>query len=170
MHKESSDLIRVLREEAQALAARRHELEGQLEYLSSELAQIRKRQDLVRALMEASGVSETTSASAPNSVSRIGPTDGDHRKVADIAHSILLPLGKKTMYYEDLAKEVQKAGGFLGGANPAQTLIARIARDPRFVRPEKRGWYAAREFFPRAKNVGARKPARKAAEARRKRR
>ena len=163
MSEGNADLIKVLKAEAEALDARRRELEVQAATIAQELEQTRKRQDLVNALMEASGYSVASARvalgqanSAPAPAVEIANA-GSRRNVADIAHSILLARGKKPMYYEDLAAEVQKAGGVLGGVTPAQTLVARISRDSRFVRPEKRGWYAARDFYPKAKNVGARR-------------
>ena len=160
MSSSNNELIKALREEAETLTVKRQELEERSSLINNELAQVRKRQDLVDALLEASGfpVSETAEAIGQVPALSTDASNSNRRNVGDIAYSILLSRGKKPMYYEDLAVEVQKAGGALGGVTPAQTLVARISKDPRFVRPEKRGWYAARDFYPKAKNVGARRP------------
>lgn len=175
MASENKELVRVLEAEAADLAARQRDLEEQSRGIGQELEHIRMRQDLIRALLDTSGDQDrgrTAILTDGDRQTAAGRRNGGvHRDVADIAYEILLSLGKKPIYYEALAEEVQKAGGKLGGATPGQTLVARISRDPRFVRPEKRGWYAARDFYPRAKNVGARKPGsprdKKSAETRR---
>jgi hypothetical protein len=61
------------------------------------------------------------------------------------------------MYYKELADEVIKRGGVLGGKAPEATLTARLVRDERFVRPTSKGFYALRADYPNAPNVGARK-------------
>ena len=61
------------------------------------------------------------------------------------------------MYYKELAREVQSRGGDLSGNNPAQTLVAQLVRDSNFIRPETKGYYALRDDYPKARNVGERK-------------
>ncbi len=63
------------------------------------------------------------------------------------------------MYYKDLAEEVMRRGGVLNGKTPGATLNARMVRDERFVRPTSKGYYALREDYPAARNVGARRHA-----------
>lgn len=79
------------------------------------------------------------------------------RSVLDLAADILAEREREPMYYKDLAKEVQARGGALGGTTPAQTLVARLVNDPRFVRPTRKGFYALRGDYPNARNIGARK-------------
>ena len=79
------------------------------------------------------------------------------RSVLDLAAEILAEREREPMYYKDLAKEVQGRGGALGGTTPAQTLVARLVNDPRFVRPTRKGFYALRVDYPNARNIGARK-------------
>jgi hypothetical protein len=172
MSSESTELVRVLKAEAEKLQSRRAELEEEGARIAAELEHLGKRQELVIALLNNSGcptgkgkdaimaLMEECSRQGAGSAAGQERGDGARRDVAALAYEILLARGKKPMYYEDLAAEVTKAGGHLGGTTPAQTLVARISRDPRFVRPEKRGWYAARDFYPKAKSVGARKPGR----------
>ena len=183
MAKVNPELIRVLSDEADTLQSRRNQLEKEAERVSAELTDIKKRQELVLGLLGISrrpmgrgrgiiiGLMEEVAGQDYGTTAFEGRGNGARRDVAELAYEILVARGKKPMYYEELAAEVVKAGGHLGGATPAQTLVARISRDQRFVRPEKRGWYAAREFYPKAKNVGARKPGsprdKKSAETRR---
>jgi exonuclease VII small subunit len=62
------------------------------------------------------------------------------------------------MYYKDLADAVVDRGGDLRGNNPAQILVAQLVRDKEtFVRPDRKGYYALREDYPKARNVGERK-------------
>lgn len=142
-----------------------NELELAMQETSARLAEVRRRRSLVEALLSNDGAVPTASAvisgtkdSADKLVTRAssGPNG---RNVADIAYDILVARGKKPMHYEELAEAVIAAGGMLGGQTPSQTLVARISRDPRFVRPEKRGWYAAREFYPHKRSVGSRRAA-----------
>ena len=81
------------------------------------------------------------------------------RKPAEIAFDILRQRGNEAMHYKDLATAVKNMGGELGGTDAAQTLVAMISKDARFVRPSARGCYSLREFYPTARNVGSRKPA-----------
>ena len=62
------------------------------------------------------------------------------------------------MHYRELAKEIQARGGNIPGVDKDHTLIARLVKDDRFVRPTRRGFYALQRDYPNAKSVGARKP------------
>ena len=77
--------------------------------------------------------------------------------VCDIAVEVLKERGRTPMYYKDLAEEVIRRGGVLNGKTPEATLTARLVRDERFVRPTSKGYYALRDDYPNARNVGARK-------------
>jgi hypothetical protein len=105
-------------------------------------------------------LSETAAAAedTPRPAAFTGETPtANGRSAADIAYEVLSKRGKEPIHYQELADLVRAEGGDLGGPNPAQTLVARMAKDERFVRPAKRGWYSLREFYPRIKSVGARK-------------
>lgn len=162
MSTDNLDLINVLQVESINLATQQKELEEQSRSIQQEIERIRMRQDLISALLDASGQPRSAAGNTGDETSpsaqATGQNGGTQRDIGSIAYEILRSRGKKPMYYEDLAAEVVKAGGHLGGQTPAQSLVARICRDPRFVRPEKRGWYAAVDFYPKAKSVGARKP------------
>lgn len=80
-----------------------------------------------------------------------------YREVSDLVEKILAECGKKPVHYRELADEVQRRGVELGGADPARTLVAKISKEPRFVRPVSRGFYALRKDYPDARNVGEHK-------------
>ena len=82
--------------------------------------------------------------------------DDTPRNVCDIAVDILSERDGEPMYYKELAQEVVSRDGILNGATPWATLTARLVRDPRFVRPTAKGFYALRRDYPTARNVGAR--------------
>jgi len=153
MENSARHLNEALQEELRSLEESEGQLERQMQDAAKRLDEVRRRRGLVEALL---GMDKETAAPVRGTVERPGRNGA--KSVPDIAYAILLSRGKKPMHYEELAESVRKAGGLLGGQTPAQTLIARITRDPRFVRPEKRGWYAASDFYPRAKSVGARGP------------
>ena len=153
MYKVTERLNEALREETQALQEAEDVLEGQMQDMGRRLDEVRRRQGLVAALLG----KEEKEEDSNGGVEKQPRLSASAQSVADIAYDILLARGKKPMHYVELAEHVKAAGGLLAGETPGQTLIARIARDPRFVRPERRGWYAARDFYRRARSVGARK-------------
>lgn len=81
----------------------------------------------------------------------------DSRDIEDIAVDILRTRDKAPMHYRELAKKIQDCGGVIPGVDPDHTLIARLVRDDRFVRPTKRGYYALSSDYPNVTSVGARR-------------
>ena len=81
----------------------------------------------------------------------------DSRGIEDIAVDILNERNREPMHYRELAKEVEARGANIPGVDKDHTLIARLVKDDRFVRPTRRGFYALRKDHPDAKSVGARK-------------
>ncbi len=158
---EESRLKAALLDELEGVTHKEHDLEAQKKQIVSELEAIRRRRDLIAALIEASGFS-TDLALAGNPICRYETeccsdlSNRSAKSACDVAYEILLARGKNPMHYEELAVAVVEAGGMLGGESPAQTLVARLSRDQRFVRPEKRGWYAAKDHYPKSKSVGTR--------------
>ncbi len=69
------------------------------------------------------------------------------------------------MHYRDLADEIVKRGAVIRGQDPAGALVSRMTQDDnrrdekdrRFIRPTSKGFYALREDYPDARNVGARR-------------
>ena len=81
----------------------------------------------------------------------------DYKEICDLVVQILSERQKKPVHYRELADEVQRRGIELGGTKPGRTLVAKISKDPRFVRPVSRGFYALRKDYPDARNVGEHK-------------
>lgn len=158
-------LGQALEQELTHLADREAQLVAKAEEVNAELERIRRRRDLIQALLNTSdakpGQSSEEEPKQPSSEAGWQSTImcNAGKSIVDTAYEILLARGKKPMHYGELAEQVIAAGGAIPGQDPAQTLIARLSRDERFVRPERRGYYAARDHYPRAKNVGARKGA-----------
>ena len=69
------------------------------------------------------------------------------------------------MHYRDLADEMMRRGAVILGQDPAGALVSRMTQDDnrraeedrRFIRPTSKGFYALREDYPQARNVGARR-------------
>ncbi len=77
----------------------------------------------------------------------------------DVAIEILREKNGEEMHYKLLAQEVMQRGGHLPEKSPEAALNAIMNRDQRFVRPNRRGFYALREHHPRVKeNAGRRHP------------
>ena len=77
----------------------------------------------------------------------------------DVAVEILREKSGEEMHYRLLAQEVLLRGGHLPPKSPAAALNAIMNRDQRFVRPNRRGYYALREHHPSIKvNAGRRRP------------
>ena len=158
---QTSRLSEALREEMIGISEREMELETERERIISELAVLRRRKELMKALLESPGCgAEPVGLRKEEGASSTEARSSNGRGVADLALRILRERGKQPVHYRELAELVRVEGGDLSGPNPAQTLVAMIAKDERFVRPTKRGWYSLREFYPRCKNVGSRKKAR----------
>ena len=79
----------------------------------------------------------------------------DFRDIRDIAVDVLKSQGGEPMHYASLANEIQARGGIIPGVNAANTLLSRLVRDERFVRP-KRGHYALKSDHPGIESVGVR--------------
>ena len=141
-------LEQVLQAEKEALEREQSELRSQLATADARLQEIEERLTHVNGLLNPSNATTRTP-----SLNGYHPTPA----AADIAFEILLERDGETMYYKDLAAEVQNRGGDISGENAAQILVARLVKDERFVRPVRKGFYALRKDYPRAKNVGERK-------------
>lgn len=86
-------------------------------------------------------------------------------QLLDMAEQVLRERLGDPMHYRDLADELMRQGAVIGGKDPAGSLVSRMTQDDkgkaeadkRFVRPTSRGFYALREDYPKARNVGARR-------------
>lgn len=146
----------------QALVAEKAALEAEWRRLNQEVADRETRlREIERRLEHVNGLldgDDDSSAAEP-------PADmlSSRSNSVEIAYAILSERNGEPMYYKDLAKEVVVRGGDISGANAAQILVARLVRDDRFVRPVRKGFYALRDDYPNAKNVGERRKRRRAA-------
>ena len=68
----------------------------------------------------------------------------------DAAERYLREIGKHGVHFRGIANELLRDGVELRGRDPASTLVAYMVGDKqgRFCRPERRGVYALREFWP----------------------
>ena len=125
-----------------------HQIQKELSDARNRLRAVQGRLEHVNGLLEDTGESvKEASAGLPL----------DTHDVLDLAVGILYELGGKELHFGEIARQVMGRGGVLNGVDPANTLNARMTRDPRFVRPTRRGYYALRAHHPDAANVGARK-------------
>ena len=135
------ELSALLRMEKGRLTKARRELEKQLR-------EVNERIQHVDGLLRPNGTTENDTSDVPT------PRDRD---ICDIAVGILEEKAGEPAHYKVLATEVKARGGKISSANPASVLLTRLVRDDRFVRPERRGFYALKKDHPDAANVGARK-------------
>jgi hypothetical protein len=152
--------VTALREELSRLLHCEQILERERLQTIDLLGHLRKHIEQARALLEEPANAESRPGecgSATSTDSGFPANAVAFGNVADMAHDILRERGREPMHYRELGELVRARGGDLTGPNPAQTLVARLAKDARFVRPQKRGYYSLREFYPRSRSVGSRK-------------
>ncbi len=145
------------------LERERGDLQRELEEIRAKIAEAEKRLTVViQRLRHVDGLLgfEDNSGSlsqslelAAGEVSRPQPAG---ESITDLAERVLLEQQGKPMYYKELAREVQRLGGQIGGREPGAALVAKLVTDDRFVRPTSKGFYGLRHDFPTARNVGAR--------------
>ena len=86
-------------------------------------------------------------------------------QLLDMAEQVLRERKGEPMHYRDLADELMQRGAIIRGQDPAGALVSRMTQDDnrrdeedrRFIRPTSKGFYALREDYPNARNVGARR-------------
>lgn len=96
-----------------------------------------------------------------NAASASTPTE----RLLEMAEQILRDRSGEPMHYRELADELMKRGAVIRGKDPAGALVSRMTQDDdrraeadkRFIRPTSKGFYALREDYPNARNVGARR-------------
>lgn len=145
------------------LSLEKNRIESEMSDLCLALEKVDKRIHLIEELMREMSIlpnSTDQDSAAANTINLEELESTGARRNGDItelAYSILFERGREPMHYRDLAKAVLEHGGKIGGMDPAQTLVSRIAGDERFIRPAKRGCYSLKVYHPRAKSVGARR-------------
>lgn len=128
-----------LRTEREALEERRREVDEQLERMRIELAH------LEGLLAVHSG--------APLDLPILMSAGEVAVSAADQVIAIIREAGCG-LHYEEIERRMRARGLYNGGgANPANTLLAKYFNDPRLYRPS-RGTYALREWQPHAASVG----------------
>ena len=124
--------------------------------MEAKLADVRDQLRHIQALLGATGEYEEN-ANARVAAESASPPVHQPTAVCDIAARVLAERDKEPMRYTELAAEVRRRGGILNGAKPGQTLIAKLVKDDRFVRPKHKGFYALRSDYPEVqRSVGAR--------------
>lgn len=144
-----------LEHEKAALEAKRHELEREISRLKNEMEAVSFRLGHVTALLRGPEMEEVGEERKPGSQET--ETAEESTDPVEIAYRYLEERGTEPVYYRELASVVKERGGELEGTDPAITLVSRLVADNRFVRPFRRGWYALRMYYPKARSVGTRK-------------
>lgn len=142
-----TSLNTLLQREKEVLTTRHDELVDQISEAQKELQAVKVRLSHVTGLL-GSGVTPETEL-GENSLPR-------RYDILEMAESILSSRNGAHMHYRELAEEIQARGGHIPGVDAAKTLLARLVKDERFFRPNRRGCYALRHDHPNAKEVGAR--------------
>ena len=149
------ELKLALEHEKTALEAKRHELEQEVARLKNDMETVSFRLGHVTALLRGPEMEEEGEERKPDSQET--ETVEESSDPVEIAYRYLEEHGTEPVHYRELANIVKERGGELEGADPAMSLVSRLVADDRFVRPFRRGWYALRMYYPKARSVGARK-------------
>lgn len=96
---------------------------------------------------------------------RGGSASTPTEQLLNLAERVLRERQGEPMHYRDLADELLRRGAVIRGQDPAGALVSRMTQDDkrrdeadkRFIRPTSKGFYALREDYPQARNVGARR-------------
>lgn len=151
-----------------SLRGERDKLKQEIDQLSKEIAEKEQlsrvkqvRLGHVQALLKDS---PKTGKPAPSRLEP-GAASTPTPQLLDLAVAVLRERQGEPMHYRDLADEIMRRGAVIRGKDPAAALVSRITQDekrraegePRFVRPTSKGFYALREDYPDARNVGARR-------------
>lgn len=132
------------------LEARLRETEASIKELETERSQINAEVGALRSLLAIDDGQPINDAATARRYA-IDPRD--------VAIEILREKDGEEIHYRVLADAVVDRGGHLPEKSPAAALNAIMNRDRRFVRPNRRGFYALREHHPRVKeNAGKRHP------------
>lgn len=146
----SDDFQKTVSEKLMELKRESQNLGKEIEELQNRLAKNAQMITHLEGILDLS--SDAQKAGAPPVLRR-----ANYMEVCDLVEQILSERQKNPVHYRELADEVQRRGIELGGAKPGRTLVAIISKDPRFVRPVSRGFYALRKDYPDARNVGEHK-------------
>jgi len=152
-----------------SLRGERDRLQREIEQLRDEIAEKKllsrakeERLGHVKALL--SSDSATDSKPAPRR-SETSAASTPTPKLLEMVEQVLRERKGEPMHYRDLADEILRRGAVIRGQDPAAALVSRMTQDDsrraegdkRFIRPTSKGFYALREDYPDARNVGARR-------------
>lgn len=150
----NGELCDMLKSERDNLLGRLEALSDEIRRLGSERESLSNRLSHIHGLLgDEEGLEDGGKGDAA-SPTKFRTHDEDP---VEIAYAVLGEAEGKTLHYRNLAALVRERGGELPGTDPASTLVSRLVRDGRFVRPHRRGWYALHANYPNAKSVGERK-------------
>lgn len=158
----SNDLERSLRSERDRLMQEIEQLRKEVEAKESQRRVKEERLGHVQALLGA----EPPSCSEPPPTRRHTKSSSTPTvQLLNMVEQVLRERNGEPMHYRDLADELIKRGAVIRGKDPAGALVSRMTQDDkrrdkgdkRFIRPTSKGFYALREDYPDARNVGARR-------------
>ena len=151
------------------LGKERDKLQQEIDQLRTEIeAMTRQRQFKEERLghLQALLASEPPANSDPGQIRpRTSSSSTPTPQLLEMVENVLRERAGEPMHYRDLADELLKRGAVIRGQDPAGALVSRMTQDDnrraegekRFVRPTSKGFYALREDYPDARNVGARR-------------
>ncbi len=154
----------------QHLQEERERLQQDIELLRQQVEAKEWRLTHVIALLDGSAPAPGT---APAQKRRRSPgTSTATWQLLEMAVEVLRERNGEPMHYRDLADELVRRGAIIHGKDPASGLVSRMTQDDarrdeeerRFVRPTSKGFYALREDYPNARNVGAKRRRRNASD------
>ena len=161
-HSMNGDLAASLGKERDKLQQAIEQLRQEIEEKTRERRLKEERLGHVQALLASEPpVNDEQVQSQRPSTSRSTPSP----KLLDMAVQVLRERNGDPMHYRELADELMKRGAVIRGQDPAGALVSRMTQDDnrraeadkRFIRPTSKGFYALREDYPDARNVGARR-------------
>ena len=164
-HSMNGDLATSLGRERDKLQQAIEQLRQEIEEKTRERRFKEERLGHVQALLaNESPVNEEQVQSRRRPSSRSTPSP----QLLDMAVQVLRERKGDPMHFRDLADELMKRGAVIRGQDPAGALVSRMTQDDnrraeedkRFIRPTSKGFYALREDYPNARNVGARRRSR----------
>ncbi len=108
---------------------------------------------------------QSSTQDPPPNRHRAASTSTPTTQLLDMTEQVLRERKGEPMHYRDLADELMRQGAVIRGQDPAAALVSRMTQDDkkraeadrRFIRPTSKGFYALREDYPNARNVGARR-------------
>ena len=161
-HASNGDLATTLERERDRLQQAIEQLRLEIEEKTRERRFKEERLGHVKALLTSEppvNDEQVPSRRRTNSASTPSP------QILDMAVQVLRERNGEPMHYRDLTDELVRRGAVIGGQDPAGALVSRMTQDDnrradgekRFVRPTSKGFYALREDYPDARNVGARR-------------